>query len=976
LYLYNDDRSIVFGPYTSVDNWDGTNVTPIMTGEAITLEYFVPANQQDIGDLSVMRVLHGYRHMFDHEARERDALDGFGDAIPCMININCFPEYQDEKNSVALIAMPGGGLCTGTMLNNTTQNGDPLFLTANHCLNGNESNWLFYFNYESPNCSPTTDGMNSHVISNATLLMAHPPSDHALLRLSRSRPATNFIPRYEGWYNGPFAPQFSFGIHHPAGDVKKAHQDFQPATSDDWNGDGPDTHWLTHPDVGITEPGSSGSALFDENHHVVGPLHGGDTDCDPETENDKLYGKMSVAWNGGGTPSTSLRNWLDPINTLASDVDAIQPVSPANDSCDSPNVPLITTLPYSTTGSTMWANHDMLLNDCSVSTAPDVVYNLELNCWYDVTVSLCGSSFDTQLYVLALNGICTSELNLEACNDDFCGTQSQVSFRASPNWTYSIWVTGFGSAYGNYVLNITGTANSYENATCPGQAVTEVPFSTFSDTECSGDHYTPSCQSNDAEDVVYSFVSPYNQRMRARTCAANFDTILELREQAPCPGFYATACSDDAPCGTNPWASEVVFDAVAGRNYYFHIDGYGGQTGITTFDLTAANDDCSSPFVVTELPWSGVGDTRSARDDFDTALGWGSKEVFYQFTSPTCRNMGVMLCFGTSFDTYLEVRTGGPCPGSTIVASNDDYCGVGSRAEWSAEANRTYYIIVTGFNADQEGAFEIDFFPLPGTPPAPYGDICETSLQIPSLPFADYGNTCCMADNYNPCVGPNSREVVYQFSSPTCQVVTVSLCGSGYDTGLGIYGGSCPDLSQLIVCNDDNYCGDNYVLQSTAIFTAQPNTNYQFLVHGFNANCGNYVLNVSGIPCAAPTPDPVDDLVIRPLAGSNDVQLHWTPTVNATTYQVYYSANQNSIVAPANLLVTVPFTDVSIGGVLGNPETMGFFQVVAVGADGAGLAVSIGDERPKSEAINSVEIQNPHQFMTNEVEEQADKNGK
>ena len=99
-------------------------------------------------------------------------------------------------------------------------------------------------------------------------------------------------------------------------------------------------------------------------------------------------------------------------------------------------------------------------------------------------------------------------------------------------------------------------------------------------------------------------------------------------------------------------------------------------------------------------------------------------------------------------------------------------------------------------------------------------------------------------------------------------------------------------------------------------------------------------------------------------------------TFNALSYQIYYSTDQNNIVTPGTLILTTTSNQATVSGGLSNPETMGFFQVVAVGADGAGLAVSIGDELPKSEAVNSIEIQNPHLLMNNEVEEQADKNGK
>ncbi|MBL0062744.1 MAG: hypothetical protein IPP40_15000, partial [bacterium] len=404
-----------------------------------------------------------------------------------------------------------------------------------------------------------------------------------------------------------------------------------------------------------------------------------------------------------------LRDWLDPTNSGLTTVNAMQPVGPPNDTCNQFSVPEISTLPYSTSGTTKWAVDNYSIGGCSNNTAPDVAYSLRLNCDYNVTVSLCGSSYDTRLYIVEYYWCAPNGTPATYCNDDFCGLQSQVSFTAHANTWYAIWVDGYGSASGDFVLNITGTANSYANQSCPGEAITEVPYSTILDTECSGDNFTPTCQPNDAEDVVYNFVSPYHQPMRVRTCAGSFDTILELREWGACPGTFLTACSDDASCGSNPLASQVVIDPSVGSTYYIHVDGYGGQTGFSTLEIEAYNDDCTSPYVVTGLPFNDYGDTRAARDDYQTIPGFGSKEVFFQYTSPICQNMGVSLCAETFFDSYVEVRTGGDCPGSTLVASNDDFCGLASQTTWSAETNRTYYIIVTGFSDVQEGPFSIKF---------------------------------------------------------------------------------------------------------------------------------------------------------------------------------------------------------------------------------------------------------------------------
>ena len=52
-------------------------------------------------------------------------------------------------------------------------------------------------------------------------------------------------------------------------------------------------------DLGTTEPGSSGSPLFDPDHCIVGQLFGGFAACSNDLED--WYGRFYVSWTGGGT---------------------------------------------------------------------------------------------------------------------------------------------------------------------------------------------------------------------------------------------------------------------------------------------------------------------------------------------------------------------------------------------------------------------------------------------------------------------------------------------------------------------------------------------------------------------------------------------------------------------------------------------------------------------------------------------------
>jgi hypothetical protein len=75
----------------------------------------------------------------------------------------------------------------------------------------------------------------------------------------------------------------------------------------------------------VTEPGSSGSGIWDPaNHQLIGTLSGGGSACSSPTAAD-CYGKFSVGWASGTSSSDRLRDWLDPQNTGAMSVPGVDP---------------------------------------------------------------------------------------------------------------------------------------------------------------------------------------------------------------------------------------------------------------------------------------------------------------------------------------------------------------------------------------------------------------------------------------------------------------------------------------------------------------------------------------------------------------------------------------------------------------------------------------------------------------------------
>ena len=308
-FVYSEDKSYVIGAFTEENNKaDGIFATQPVPGDHIVLEYIEPAEFFGQGRIRLWKVVHAYRNLFGFKGTR-----GYGDSGSCNNNVNC-PEgmlWQDHNRAVAMILTSGGSrICTGSMVNNVQQDQTQYFLTANHCLGGNNS-WIFMFNYESPSCA-NQDGPTNQTVQGSVLRASRSTSDFALLELTETIPASYNV-NYAGWSAEDVAPQQPVGIHHPSGDIKKISFDYDVGISDGWSGnDG--SHWrVASWEDGTTEPGSSGSPLFDNNYRIVGQLHGGQASCSFNFND--YYGKVSASWDWGNSSSNRLKDWLDPEDT-------------------------------------------------------------------------------------------------------------------------------------------------------------------------------------------------------------------------------------------------------------------------------------------------------------------------------------------------------------------------------------------------------------------------------------------------------------------------------------------------------------------------------------------------------------------------------------------------------------------------------------------------------------------------------------
>jgi hypothetical protein len=325
LYIYSADKSDKIGGFTDYNNQaDNLFATDIVLSDKIVIEYYQPANTTFDGELRLATVVHGYR---GSSAYPR----GFGNSVSCQRNTIC-PEgddWRDQIRSVFSLYSGGTEFCSGSIVNNTTNDGTPYALTANHCYEyrPNPGIWVFRFFWESPTCTPSTNFTGYKTMSGAQLKMrtltTPGQTDCCLVELNQPFP-NDYNIYFSGWSRATTVPPSATCIHHPALDIKKISltSNIVTGTVDGITG------WRANWPTGTcTEGGSSGSPLFDNNNRIIGQEYGGpacnNIHCTTGGRYD-VYGRIYQSWDNGAT-SNSLKYYLDPLGLNPETLDGYDP---------------------------------------------------------------------------------------------------------------------------------------------------------------------------------------------------------------------------------------------------------------------------------------------------------------------------------------------------------------------------------------------------------------------------------------------------------------------------------------------------------------------------------------------------------------------------------------------------------------------------------------------------------------------------
>lgn len=318
-WLYSRDCEQIRGPYNNHSWHQGQLWTPIILGEEIIIEFYIAGG--DDFKLPSQIVLN--KGLYDIASNEHEG---------CYPDLSCDAnsDWNEQVRSVALYTINGRESCTGQLINNTSKDFTPYFLTSDHCGVdiSNDQTVVVYWNYSASRCKDSLSVNFENSQSGATLRASNDDSDFSLLEL-KDIPLKASNVYYAGWDATGVAPEKSVSIHHPQGGIKAMSFNNDLIYTTDYDSDSIDSSakfWMIRDwEEGRTDIGSSGACLWDESSKLcVGLLRGGYSTCAHNSGPD-WFSKFGASWNGGSSKYECLKPWLDPTNTGKMKLDGMPP---------------------------------------------------------------------------------------------------------------------------------------------------------------------------------------------------------------------------------------------------------------------------------------------------------------------------------------------------------------------------------------------------------------------------------------------------------------------------------------------------------------------------------------------------------------------------------------------------------------------------------------------------------------------------
>jgi len=223
-------------------------------------------------------------------------------------------------------------------------------------------------------------------------------------------------------------------------------------------------------------------------------------------------------------------------------------------------------------------------------------------------VSLCGmASFDSKVAIYAGN-TCPGAAAI-ACNDDFCGLQSQVDFPAVSGNNYVIQIGQYGTVAptpGSFTLGaVPPPPPPPINDDCTAPIAISGPGTySFDNTNATtATQYAATCGAI-YKDAWWTYTAASTGTATLTTCGFmmnppgnTFDTKVAVYAGTGCPTVTSIACNDDS-CTVQTFASTLSFPTTCGTQYTIRVGNFSSTltvNAVGAFNIVESGTPCAAP---------------------------------------------------------------------------------------------------------------------------------------------------------------------------------------------------------------------------------------------------------------------------------------------------------------------------------------------------------------------------------------------
>jgi len=343
--------------------------------------------------------------------------------------------------------------------------------------------------------------------------------------------------------------------------------------------------------------------------------------------------------------------------------------------------------------------------------------------------------------------------------------------------------------------------------------------------------------------VWYTLTVGSSTTVNISTCGSDFDSYLHILDQY---GNELASNDDNGPLCVGNQASIRI--PLSPGTYYVAVEGYAENCGNIAFMINNAdlNYDIQAALItsINAGSFGGCGsriftDSRnnSSYGSNGNKYGNGSDDIFYRLTVTETSLINISLC-GSNFDTYLYLLN----ESGAEIESNDDNGPLCSGSQSSIQTTLspgTYYVVAEGFSFNSgDIALEIT-----DSGHLPTGGSVATPIDMGTLssPVSDTRNNSPESCYQNLMDQQPSNEIYYKFTLATKMEVSLSHCGTSFDTYMHLLDNSGTEIT----ANNDNgpLCSGS---QASIKMILNAGT-YYVVSEGFGANSGDLTTSFSAV---------------------------------------------------------------------------------------------------------------------------------